>query len=132
MSCVLRIAGKNLDIDDFIVKSKLKGFVKRYKQETPDTGTHNEGKQYSFIASAISEAGLDDFEKQIADTIEYLRENKTKLQLIKTTNEIEYATVNFMISLKSVSDQYFAQYIYLPEELTVLCGDLKLGIEVAI
>jgi hypothetical protein len=103
MSCVLRIAGKSLDIDDFIVKSKLEGFVKRYKQEAPDAGTNNQGKQYCFVATTISEAGMDNLAKQIVDAVEYLRENKTKLHLNKITNEIDYVTVNFMISLKSVS-----------------------------
>jgi len=133
MSCVLSIAGKNLDIDDFILKSQLKGFVKRYKDEKLKSKSNTkQGKQYSFVSATISEAGLDDYQKQVSDVIIYLKKNKKKLALINSTKEIEYATINFMISLKSVSDKYFAQYIYLPKELTILCGILNLGIEVAI
>lgn len=132
MSCVLSIAGKNLDIDDFILKSRLRGFVKRYKDETLKSKSKNLGKQYSFVSATISEAGLDDYQKQVSDVIIYLKKNKKKLALINSTKEIEYATINFMVTLKSTSDKYFAQYIYLPKELTILCGNLNLGIEVAI
>lgn len=132
MSCVLSIAGKNLDIDDFILKSGLKGFVKRYKDENLKSKSNTQGKQYSFVSATISEAELGNYEKQVSDAIVYLKKNKKKLALISSTKEIDYATINFMISLKSVSDKYFAQYIYLPKELTILCGNLNLGIEVAI
>ena len=132
MSCVLRIAGKNLDIDDFILRSGLKGFAKKYKEGTLKSKSNLLGKQYSFVSTTISEAGLSSAEKQVSDAIAYLKKNKKKLALINSTREIDYATINFMINLKSVSDNYFAQYIYLPKELTVLCGSLNLGIEVAI
>ena len=132
MSCVLSITGKNLDIDDFILKSGLKGFVKRYKDEKLKSKSLKPGKQYSFVSATISEAELGNYEKQVSDAIVYLKKNKKKLALISSTREIDYATINFMISLKSVSDKYFAQYIYLPKELTILCGSLNLGIEVSI
>lgn len=132
MSCVLRIAGKKLDIDDFILRSGLKGYVKKYKEENLKSKSSNQGKQYSFVSATISEAELDNYEKQVSDAIIYLKKNKKKLALINTTKEIDYATINFMISLKSVSDKYFAQYIYLPKELTILCGSLNLGIELEI
>jgi predicted kinase len=131
MSCVLSIAGKKLDIDAFILKSGLRGFVKKYKEENI-TSKSNQGKQYSFVSATISDADLNNFEKQVFDAIVYLKKNRKKLILIGKTKEIEYATINFLVSLKSVSDKYFAQYIYLPKELTILCGSLNIGIEVAI
>lgn len=131
MSCVLSIAGKKLDIDDFIIKSRLRGFVKKYKEENV-TSKSKQGKQYSFVSATISDADLSNFEKQISDVIVYLKRNRKKLAFISSTKEIEYATINFMVGLKSVSNKYFAQYIYLPKELTILCGSLNIGIEVAI
>lgn len=131
MSCTLSIAGKKLDIDDFILKSGLKGFAKKYKEENV-TSKSKQGKQYSFVSATISDVDLSNLEKQISDVIVYLKRNRKKLAFISSTKEIEYATINFMISLKSVSDKYFAQYIYLPKELTILCGSLNLGIEVSI
>jgi hypothetical protein len=131
MSCVLSIAGKKLDIDDFILKSGLKGFIKKHKEENI-TSKSKQGKEYSFVSATISNADLSNFEKQISDVVVYLKRNRKKLAFIGSTKEIEYATINFMIGLKSVSSKYFAQYIYLPKELTVLCGGLNIGIEVAI
>lgn len=130
MSCVLRIAGKALDIDDFIQKSGLSDFVKKYKKE--DKKSKNPGSQYSYVSTMISEAHLSDFEKQKSDAVVYLKKNKEQLAVIKSTAEIEFATVNFMVGQKSVSSEYFAQYIYLPSELTDLCGRLGIGIEVSI
>lgn len=84
------------------------------------------------MCATISEAELQDFEKQISDAILYLRKNRKKLALINSIKGVEYATINFMVLQKSVSKKYFAQYIYLPKELVALCGSLNLGIEVAI
>lgn len=131
MSCVLNIAGRNFDPDLFIRETGLKNFLKRYKEE-PEGATAQAAKQYSSVSAIISEADLTDFERQKDDARQYLVENQKGLGLISRTAEIEFATVNFMVELKSVSDQYFAQYIYLPAELTSICGSLKIGIEVAI
>lgn len=131
MSCVLRIAGKMLDIDDLVMKSGLTGFTKRYKTENISSETSQE-KQYSFISALISEADLQNFKLQIADAIFYLKKNRKKLAIVQKTKEVDYATIDFMIELKSVSKEYFAQYIYLPNELISLCGKLNIGIEVAI
>lgn len=132
MSCVLSIAGKNLDIDKFILKSGLKGFVKRYKSQKDDSQNQSNGKLYSFVSATVSKAGLNDFEKQIKDVIKYLKANKKKLVTINETKEIEFATLNFMVSVNSVSKEYFAQYLYIPSELTTLCGNLNLGIEISV
>ncbi len=131
MSCVLSIAGKKLDIDEFILKSRLKGFVKKYKDENLHSKS-KEGKQYSYVSATISDGKLKNLEKQVSDVIVYLKRNRKKLDIISSTKEIEYATINFMVGLKSVSKKYFAQYFYLPKELTILCGSLNIGIEVAI
>ncbi|MEI6190677.1 MAG: hypothetical protein WCP61_09680 [Chitinophagia bacterium] len=131
MSCVLSIAGKNLDIDSFIIKSGLKGFVKKYKDENL-TSKVKQGKQYSYVSTTISDADLNSFEKQVSEVSIYLKRNRKKLAIITSTKEIDYATINFMVGLKSVSNKYFAQYIYLPKELTILCGSLNIGIEVSI
>jgi len=132
MSCVLSIAGKKLDTDDFILKIRLKGFIKKYKEKNIKSKYNRLEQKYSFVSATISKASLNNFKKQVSDTIAYLKKNKKKLVLIKNTKEIEYATLNFLVKSKSVSDEYFAQYLYFPRELTLLCGSLNLGIEITI
>lgn len=90
------------------------------------------GSKSSYVSVTISKASLNNFNKQVSDTIAYLKKNKKKLVLISNTKEIEYATLNFLVKSKSVSDKYFAQYLYFPSKLTLLCGRLNLGIEITI
>ena len=132
MSCVLNIAGKNFDIDSFLLKSGLVGFTKKYKDESSDIDPINEGRLYSFLAATISDASLFNFENQVSDAIVFLKNNKENLEVINTINEIEYATLNFLVGLKSVSSEYFSQYMYFPKELTNLCGNLSIGIEITL
>lgn len=131
MSCVLNIAGRKLNIDEFIRESGLKGFVKRYRLKDV-TSKSRVAKQYSYVAATISRADSENFEGQIRGAIAYLKKNKKKLAFIGTTKEVEYATINFLVYLKSVSKEYFVQKLYVPQELTMLCGSLNIGIEIAI
>lgn len=131
MSCVLRIAGKNLDLDGFVKELGLKGFVKCYGDKKANPKTHP-GKQYSFVSTMISRASIDSFERQRSGAMRYLNKNKKKLSIIRRKRQIEHATINFMVVQKSVSEKYFAQYFYLPPELIGLCTELGIGIEIAV
>lgn len=131
MSCVLRIAGRKLDVDDFIKRSGLKGFVKRPRK--PGITRKSELRlQYSFVAGTVSKGGMDNLNKQVRETIAYLKKHKKKLSLINQTKEVEHATLDFMIVVKSVSKNYFAQYLLFPKELTALSGSLGISIEVSL
>ena len=101
MPCNLVILGKNLDIDAFISKSKLRGYSKIHKGE-PKFKSKPDGKKvaHSRIAIQTSKAEFDDLEKQIKDTIRYLKRHKAKLSYIKQVKEIDLALLDFGIKLR--------------------------------
>jgi hypothetical protein len=101
MSCILTITGKDLDVDAFIAKSKLRPYRKSYKGE-PRLKTKSDGEKlsYSLLAIETSKADFNDLNKQIKDTIRYLERNMRKLAYISITKEVEHAVLDFGIDLR--------------------------------
>jgi hypothetical protein len=101
MPCNLVILGENLDIDTFLSKSKLRGFTKIYKGE-PRFKSKPDGRkvEHSRIAIQTSDADFDELDRQIKETIRYLKRNKDKLSHIKQVKEIDLALLDFGINLR--------------------------------
>jgi hypothetical protein len=133
MPCNLVILGKNFDIDAFIAKSKLRGFFKAYKGE-PRFKSKPEGRklEHSRIAIQTSKADFDELEKQIKDTIRYLKRHKDKLSYIKQVKEIDLALLDFGINLRIDKKKVLLQSDRFPNELLKLAGELGLDIELSI
>jgi hypothetical protein len=133
MPCTIAVLGSNLDIDEFLSRSKLKVTAKTYKGQ-PRFRTKPDGEKipYSFIATSTSNAGFDNLPKQITDTIRYLKRNREKLRHISTTKGVQYATLDFGIDLRIDRKKVLTQSEYFPSALVKLAGELGLGIEVSI
>ncbi len=130
MTCYLWVAGKRFDVDDFLEKSRLKVDEVRYIGQ-PKYKDHPDkliAKFNSFLVT-ISSAYFTELKKQIEDTIEYLRENKDTLKLIKQMSTIEYANLHFGVN--GTFDKPL-QTIYYPAELMILTGELGLSLETSI
>lgn len=133
MPCNLVILGKNFDIDEFLAKSKLRGFTKIYKGE-PRFKSKPEGKkvEHSRIAIQTSKADFHELNKQIKDTIRYLKRHKDKLSYIKQFKEIDFALLDFGINLRIDRKKVLLQSDRFPSELLKLAGELGLDIELSI
>ena len=133
MPCNLVILGKNLDIDAFITKSKLRGYSKHYKGETMFK-SNPQGKKviHSRVAIQTSKADFNHLDQQIKDTIKYLKRHMDKLNLIKETKEIDIALLDFGIHLRIDKKKIYLQSDRFPSELLKLAGDLGLDIELSI
>jgi hypothetical protein len=133
MSCILRIGGKDLDIDTFIEKSKLSPYKKRYKgQPRRDSKPGGEKLADSYILIEVSNADFSEFQDQIIDSIQFLKSNKQKLLLIAVTKEIEYAVLDFGIENKIDNIEVHIQSQSFPAELLKLSGELGIDIELSI
>jgi hypothetical protein len=132
MSCVLRIAGRDLDVDKLIEKMPLPGMIKQYKSKQYIAGDIPNGTNYSFISIPVSEANLDSVNKQISETITFLDKYSSHLMTIDSFSGIEYAVLHFLVQVESMSKSHFDQKIYFQKELMKLCGKLGIGIEVAL
>lgn len=130
MSCILRISGRNLDIDAFIEKSKLRVYKKCYKGEPvfPKTKPDGEKLRHFSVSAAASNAEFEEFEKQVKDVIRYLKRNKEKLAHIATTKGVEFAFLDFGVR----REVKFCQEIYFPPQLVKLAGELGLSLQVSI
>ncbi len=133
MSCMLWIIGKDLDVDAFITKSKLRPFNKFYKGE-PRFTTQPGGvkKTSSGLALVASIAGFNNFKKQLKDTAIFLEKNRKKLSYIIRTKEIQYAILDFGIDLRIDGKEVFYQSEILPSKLLCLAGELGIDIELSI
>jgi len=133
MPCNLIITGKDFDIDSFLAKSKLRDFVKKYKGEPMFKSKPESRKlERSRVGIETSKADFDDLDKQIKDTIRYLKKDKEKLCFIKETKGIELAVLDFGIALRIDGKKAGMQSDRFPSELLKLAGEIGLDIELSI
>ena len=133
MPCNLVILGKNLDIDTFLSRSKLRGFTKIYKGE-PRFKSKPDGRkvEHSRIAIQTSDADFDELDRQIKETIHYLKRKKDKLSHIKQVKEIDLALLDFGINLRIDKKKVLLQSDRFPTELLRLAGEIGLDLELSI
>ena len=133
MPCNLTILGEKLDVDELISKSKLRGYTKHYIGQ-PMFKSKPNGKKliHSGIGTQTSKADFDNLDKQIKDTIKYLKTHAEKLSIIKQTKEIDFAVLDFGINLRIDKKKILLQSDRFPSELLKLAGDLGLDIELSV
>jgi hypothetical protein len=130
MPCILRIAGENFDVDQFVKKSDLAPYKIFYKGDAKYV-TKPEGKKIerSGCAIEISKVNFENFSEQLNDALTYLSQNIEKLQWINKTPEIQYAVLDFGLNYDS---DKFIQSHYLPNEFLKLASHLGIGIEISV
>lgn len=84
-------------------------------------------REFGNVNLRISEAGFDDFEGQIRDTIEFLAEYDTQLRVMLSVLGIEGATIDFGLKWKDT----YTHTDHLPAELIRLTGALNLAIDLS-
>jgi hypothetical protein len=133
MSCILTIGGRNFDVDTFTDTTKLRPYKKSYKGQ-PKFKTKPDGKKLnrSSLSIETSKADFDNFKKQVADTIRFLKRNKDKLAHVAATKGVDYAVLDFGIDLRIDKKKVLTQSDKFPSELLKLAGDLGLDIELSI
>ncbi len=132
MSCVLRIKGKEFDVEHFLRLSNLKPYDKHIKGEKKEFNKkENNLHKTSGCSFDLSEASFDRFDLQKKDVILFLTKHFDKLKdlysfgLTKDESPIiDFAIVNRM-------DDVFIQCDYLEPELLKLVGELAFGIEIS-
>jgi hypothetical protein len=133
MSCILRVGGRNFDVDVFTDTTKLKPYKKSYIGQ-PKFISKPDGEKlsHSSISIETSNADFDNFKKQIADTIRFLKRNREKLAHVASTKGIEYAVLDFGIDLRIDRKKVLIQSDTFPSELLKLAGNLGFDIELSI
>lgn len=133
MSCILTFSGRNFDVDVFIDTTKLLPYRKSYKgQPKLKSKPNGEKLTHSSLSFEASKADFDNFKKQIADTIRFLKRNYNKLARVVLVKGIDHAVLDFGIDLRIDRKKVLLQSDTFPSELLKLAGDLGLDIELSI
>lgn len=126
---MLNIIGEDLDIDVFLIRSKLSPHKKTYKG-APKFKTKPDGERiaYSVVTFKVSDAPFDNFKQQVEDSLVFLRENQNKLECIAATEGVQFAVLDFGVR----NTEQFSESAILPKELLKLAGYLGLDIEISL
>jgi hypothetical protein len=126
MSCVIRLVGKNLDVDKLMAKSKLKpAAVFRKGEPKIKTNPKSKKNEVSGIAIDVSDAGFDDLDAQVQDAIKFLGKNKNEIKkFVRLAGAAGKPQLDFAIERRNV----LFQTDYLAPQLLMLAGNLGLGI----
>ena len=128
MSCILRIAGEKLNIDELLaIDSEPSAY---WVKGEPKLQSQPNGKKRltSGANYCISDADSNEFELQKKEVIQYLNEHGDKIKAIQDVMGHEGASLDFAIEQRNVAVQCDA----FPSELIKLAGELELGIEISL
>lgn len=128
--CVLRVSGKNLDIDALLASiSLVPCHVERKGQ--PRFERSKRIATYSGFNVSTSDAPGTDVPSQVRDTVAFLQTNREDLQQVMHFPGVEDARLDFGIACR-LGDEVAAQFDYYPPDLLRLAGELGLGIEISL
>lgn len=123
MSCILNIIGVDLDVDTIIEHNNLEPDMISRKGERA-FGKLKRLNKWSCIGFIVSEAGFEQLDKQIKDTINYLNSNVDRFSFIKTEKSIQFANVHLGVT----NEFKWVQSFYFPTELLEICSKIGLSI----
>lgn len=124
MSCVLRVSGRNFDIDSFVSRSSFKPLIifrrgQRRFQNSTITPEEESGMNVS-----VSEREFADLPGQITDAIQFLTENADELKRLRTLDDVEQVALDFPIQRRDVA----VQRDCFPATLLALMGELQIAL----
>lgn len=127
MSCILRVAGKDLNLKALLGINIVPDST--WEKGEPRSPSKPDGKKNSDSGAnyVVSEADFDEFELQKNDAITFLMDNKNQIQEIMKLPGNDGAVLDFAINRRDV----FVQYDNFPPKLIRLAGNLNLGIELS-
>ena len=130
MSCVLRAAGKNFDVDKFLSQTTLQPCAV-FKKGEPERKSKPTGKknEYSGINIEVSSADLNQLNQQIQDAVRFLEKNMNEVRSLAQSPGLDIEPeLDFAIEKRDV----YVQADYLPPKILVLAGSLGLGIRLSV
>ena len=127
MSCVLRAAGRDFDIDSFLNSSALKALVvyHRGEQQFPDAPIHL--MEQSGMNISVSEREFSNLAGQIEDATRFLSENASELERLRAFPGVERLELDFPI----VDRDAPVQTDLFPADLLLRMGNLKIALRVS-
>jgi hypothetical protein len=132
MSCVLRAAGPEFDVAEFLATSTLVP-SRTYHRGELLLATKPDGKKCkaSGIVLSVSEAPWSDLPAQVADAEQFLRENREELSRLRSFPGVEDMALDFP-TYQRLGEKVWMQTDSFPASLVAIAGALGLGLELSI
>ncbi len=127
--CTFRVGGESLDVDAFLAESSLGPCQIFRKGESPFKSGNRVSETSGFNVS-VSDAEWDDLAAQMADAINWLRENQEELQRLQSFPGNEGMSLDFPTNV--AESNIIIQSFRFPAELCALAGVLGIELEISI
>lgn len=126
MSCILRISGRDFDVDEFL---KTTGFtpVRVFRKGDPTCSTESGVQEESGCNIKISSADFDEFERQKEDALKCLTDQFEQVELFRKYQG-ESADIDFGIRTRFIEEEVYVHTDFLLPELLLVTGKLGIGI----
>jgi hypothetical protein len=126
MACVLRAIGESFDVDAFLSESAFPR-AKPFHRGEPGSGEAGANQlAMSGFNLPVSDAGLDDLDRQIEDATRFLREHEDELRRLSSFDGLEEVCLDFGIRRRNV----VAQTDVFPADLLWQTGALDIDLVV--
>lgn len=126
MSSILRISGQSLDVVALLSMYSLP-FDRVWKKGEPRV---LKGKFYSDSGASFlaSDAGLDEFDRQVSEAIDYLERHASVIAKMVVFPGVQNAVLDFGFSLYEGN---VAKFAFLPPKLVQLAASAGIAVEIS-
>ncbi len=122
--CISRVSAQDFDVDAFLSVTTFRP----YRVDHQSQAYGRRGKVYQSSGFCVDVSRHEELKQQIPDAIQFLKENHAELQRVNGTIPEEAMSLDFGHFARDVA----AQFDYLPPELLLLAGRLKIGIALSL
>lgn len=129
MSCVLRVAGRELDVDAYIKRGALipSAVYRRGEARFPTLPRARTNAKSGFNI-VISKKPFSDFEGQVREAVTFLEKQRRAIQALRRRHGVEGAVLDFGVERRADAA---VQVQVFPEDLVRLAGQLGLALELS-
>jgi hypothetical protein len=129
MGCVLRVAGRDFDVDAYVSRGALlpAAVYRRGENRSPTLQRARRGLQSGFSV-VVSRRDFSDFAGQVKDAIGFLGRHRRAVRALRRRKGVESAVLDFGVDRRPQAE---IQVQVFSEELVRLAGDLGLALELS-
>lgn len=127
LSCVLRVFGEHLAIDELLACVPFEPCAVFRKGQARSSRPNARVATSSGANIAVSEAGFDAFAVQIVEAQAFMEQHRDSLRRLASWPGVDYATLDFAIEMRNVH----VQSDCFPAALVRLAASLDFGLELS-
>jgi hypothetical protein len=129
MACVLRVAGREFDVDAYIQRGALvpSAVYRRGEARFPTLPRARTNSRSGF-SIVVSKRPFSDFEGQVREALAFLEKERRAVQALRRRKGVEGATLDFGVERRP---DVAVQVQGFPEDLVRLAGQLGLALDLS-